>query len=132
MLTGGSKIAQANAYDRSYIWLDTLLQVVAPRSSSDTTGPRFQVRVNASFWFGLSSILTLGPVYQYVTRLPPSDHQRCDKAKTLVFDRLDRTKAALTLGRRVHPPTADQMLGFVAQYEKGRKPVRDAFKCRNF
>jgi len=132
MLTGGSKIAQANAYDRSYIWLDTLLQVVAPRSPADTTGPRFQVRVNGSFWFGLSSILTLGPVYQYVTKLPASDRQRCDKAKTLVFDRLDRTKAALTLGRRIHPPTADQMLGFVAQYEKGRKPVRDAFKCRNF
>jgi len=90
------------------------------------------VRVNASFWWGLSSILTLGPVYQYVTKLPASDRQRCDKAKTLVFDRLDRTKAALTLGRRIHPPTADQMLGFVAQYEKGRKPVRDAFKCRNF
>jgi len=131
MLTGGSKIAQAAAYDRSYIWLDTLLQVVAPRSSSDTTGPRFQVRVNSSFWFGLSSILTLGPTYQAMTKLPASDRQRCDKAKA-VFDRLDRTKAALTLGRRVHPPTADQMLGFVAQYEKARAQVKAAFKCRNF
>jgi tetratricopeptide (TPR) repeat protein len=131
MLTGGSKIAQANAYDRSYIWLDTLLQVVAPRSSSDTTGPRFQVRVNASFWWGLSSILTLGPVYQAMTQLKASDRLRCDKAKA-VFDRLDRTKAALTLGRRVHPPTADQMLGFVAQYDKARAQVRAAFKCRNF
>ena len=131
MLTGGSKIAQAAAYDRSYLWLDTLLQVVAPRSPSDTTGPRFQVRVNASFWFGLSSILTLGPTYQAMTKLPASDRQRCDKAKA-VFDRLDRTKAALTLGRRVHPPTADQMLGFVAQYEKARAQVKAAFKCRNF
>ena len=131
MLTGGSKIAQAAAYDRAYIWLDTLLQVVAPRSAVDTAGPRFQVRINASFWFGLSSILTLGPSYQVVTKLPASDRQRCDKAKA-VFDRLDRTKAALTLGRRVHPPTADQMLGFVAQYEKGRAPVRQAFKCKNF
>jgi tetratricopeptide (TPR) repeat protein len=131
MLTGGSKIAQAAAYDRSYIWLDTLLQAVAPRTPTDTTGPRFQVRVNASFWFGLSSILTLGPTYQAMTKLPASDRQRCDKAKA-VFGRLDRTKAALTLGRRVHPPTADQMLGFVAQYEKARAQVIAAFKCRNF
>ena len=131
MLTGGSKIAQANAYNGSYIWLDTLLQVVAPRSSSDTTGPRFQLRVNASFWWGLSSILTLGPTYQAITTLKPSDRQRCDKAKA-VFDRLDRTRAALTLGRRVHPPTVAQMLGFVDQYDKARAQVKAAFKCRNF
>ena len=131
MLTGGSKIAQAAAYDKSYIWLDTLLQVVAPRSPADTVGPRFQVRINASFWFGLSSVLTLSKPYQVMTQLKASDPQRCDKAKA-IFDRLDRTRAALTLGRRVHPPTADQMLGFVAQYEKARAQVKAAFKCRNF
>jgi len=131
MLTGGSKIAQAAAYDKAYIWLDTLLQVVAPRSPADTVGPRFQVRVNSSFWFGLSSVLTLGKPYKEMTELKPSDRNRCDKAKA-IFDRLDRTRAALTLGRRVHPPTADQMLGFVAQYEKARAQVRQAFKCRNF
>jgi hypothetical protein len=131
MLTGGSKIAQAAAYDKAYIWLDTLLQVVAPRSPADTVGPRFQVRINASFWFGLSSVLTLSKPYQAVTVLKPSDPLRCEKAKA-IFDRLDRTRAALTLGRRVHPPTADQMLGFVAQYEKARESVRRAFKCRNF
>ena len=131
MLTGGSKVAQAAAYDRAYVWLDTLLQVVAPRSPTDTVGPRFQVRVNASFWFGLSSVLTLSKPYQVMTQLKPSDPLRCEKAKA-IFDRLDRTRAALTLGRRVHPPTADQMLGFVAQYEKARPQVRAAFKCRNF
>jgi len=131
MLTGGSKIAQAAAYDKSYIWLDTLLQVVAPRSPTDTVGPRFQVRVNSSFWFGLSSVLTLSKPYQVMTQLKGSDPLRCEKAKA-IFDRLDRTRAALTLGRRVHPPTADQMLGFVAQYEKARAQVKAAFKCRNF
>jgi tetratricopeptide (TPR) repeat protein len=131
MLTGGSKIAQAAAYDKAYIWLDTLLQVVAPKSATDTVGPRFQVRLNASFWFGLSSVLTLNKPYQAMTQLKPSDKQRCDKAKA-IFDRLDRTRAALTLGRRVHPPTADQMLGFVAQYEKAKPQVIQAFKCRNF
>jgi tetratricopeptide (TPR) repeat protein len=131
MLTGGSKIAQAAAYDRAYIWLDTLLQVVAPKSAADTVGPRFQVRINASFWFGLSSVLTLSKPYQVMTQLKGSDPLRCEKAKA-IFDRLDRTRAALTIGRRVHPPTADQMLGFVAQYEKARPQVRQAFKCRNF
>ncbi len=131
MLTGGSKIAQAAAYDKAYIWLDTLLQVVAPKSATDTVGPRFQVRINASFWYGLSSVLTLNKPYQAMTQLKPSDKQRCDKAKA-IFDRLERTKAALLLGRRVHPPTADQMLGFVAQYEKAKDQVRQAFKCRNF
>ena len=131
MLTGGSKIAQAAAYDHAYIWLDTLLQAVAPKSASDTVGPRFQVRINASFWYGLSSVLTLNKPYQAMTQLKANDRQRCDKAKA-IFDRLERTKTALLLGRRVHPPTADQMLGFVAQYEKGKDQVRQAFKCRNF
>jgi hypothetical protein len=47
-----------------------------------------------------------------------------------VFDRLTRTKTALTLGRRVHPPTADQMLGFVRQYEQAKPQVQKAFKCK--
>jgi len=131
MLTGGSKIAQAAAYDKAYIWLDTLLQVVAPKSSADTVGPRYQVRINSSFWFGLSSVLTIGKPYQVMANLKPKDRDRCDRAKA-IFDRLDRTKAALLLGRRVHPPTADQMLGFVAQYEKARQPIREGWKCRGF
>jgi len=131
MLTGGSKLAQAAAYDQAYVWLDTLLQVVAPKSASDTLGPRFQVRVNGSFWYGLSSVLTLNKPYQEVSKLKPQDRDRCERAKAL-YDRIMRTKAGLTLGRRVHPPTADQMLGFVAQYEKAIPQVRRAFKCTNF
>jgi tetratricopeptide (TPR) repeat protein len=127
MLTGGSKLAQAGAYDRAYVWLDSLLQVVAPKSSSDTVGPRFQVRVNASFWYGLSSVLTLNKEYQEMTKAKGPN--RCDQARA-VFDRLTRTKTALTLGRRVHPPTADQMLGFVRQYEQAKPQVQKAFKCK--
>jgi tetratricopeptide (TPR) repeat protein len=127
MLTGGSKLAQAGAYDRAYVWLDTLLQVVAPKSSADTVGPRFQVRLNASFWYGLSSVLTLNREYQEMTKA--KGPTRCDQARS-VFDRLTRTKAALTLGRRVHPPTADQMLGFVRQYEAAKPQVQKAFKCK--
>ena len=126
MLTGGSKLAQANAYDAAYVWLDTLLHVVAPRSPADTTGPRFQVRLNASFWYGLSSILTLGKSYEAMTKLKGA--ARCPGARE-VFDRLTRTRQALTLGRRVHPPTADQMLGFVGRYEQAKPQVQRSFKC---
>jgi len=127
MLTGGSKIAQAQAYPGAYPWLDTLLQVVAPRNPADTVGPKQQVRVNASFWFGLSSVLTLNGPYQEMANEKKKPLQ-CPKARA-VFDRVARTKGALQLGRRVHPPTADQMLGFVAQYEKSKQSVQRAFKC---
>jgi len=127
MLTGGSKLAQAGAYDAAYPWLDTLLQVVAPRNPADTLGPKHQVRLNGSFWYGLSSVLTLNPMYQDMAK-EKDKRQQCVKARA-VFDRVGRTKAALQLGRRVHPPTADQMLGFVAQYEKSKQSVQRAFKC---
>lgn len=131
MLTGGSKLAQAAAYDHAYIWLDTLLQVVAPKSASDTLGPRFQVRLNGSFWYGLASVLTFGKPYGEIAKLTPKDRDRCDRARALK-ERLSRTKASLQLGRRVHPPTADQMLGFVSQYEKALPQMGRAFKCPNF
>ena len=129
MLTGGSKLAQAQAYDAGYVWLDTLLQVVAPKSAADTTGPRFQVRLNGSFWFGLSSILTFGKEYGRVAKLTPKDRPpRCQQYRELQ-DRLQRTRTAMTLGTRVHPPTAQQMLGFIAQYEKALPQMGKAFKC---
>ncbi|MFN2570892.1 MAG: hypothetical protein ABR537_04660 [Gemmatimonadales bacterium] len=128
MLTGGSKLAQAGAYDAAYVWLDTLLQVVAPKNAADTLGPKQQVRVNASFWYGLSSVLTLAKPYKEMTEVKGSNAVKCGAARG-VFDRLTRTKAALQLGRRVHPPTADQMLGFVAQYERAKPQVQRAWKC---
>ncbi|HET8712235.1 MAG TPA: hypothetical protein VFM23_00970 [Gemmatimonadales bacterium] len=129
MLTGGSKLAQAQAYDAAYVWLDTLLQVVAPKNAADTTGPRFQVRLNGSFWYGLSSTLTFGKEYGRVAKLKASDRPpRCQQYRELVA-RLDRTKTAMTLGMRVHPPTAQQMLGFIGQYEKALPQMGRAFKC---
>jgi tetratricopeptide (TPR) repeat protein len=129
MLTAGSKIAQAAAYDRAYVWLDSLLTIVGPtpRTPADTLGPKHQIRINTSFWYGLSSVLTLNGPYQQMTKAKGAN--KCAEAHD-VFDRLARTKAALLLGRRVHPPTADQMLGFVAQYEKAKPSVQAAFKCK--
>ncbi|HET9387539.1 MAG TPA: hypothetical protein VFO67_20555 [Gemmatimonadales bacterium] len=128
-LTGGSKLAQAQAYDAAYVWLDTLLQVVAPKNAADSAGPRFQVRLNGSFWFGLSSTLTFGKEYGRVAKLTPKDRPpRCQEYRALQ-DRLQRTKVAMTLGMRVHPPTAQQMLGFIGQYEKALPQMGKAFKC---
>ena len=127
MLTGGSKLAQAGAYGAAYPWLDSLLTLIAPRNPGDSLGPKQQVRINASFWYGLSSVLTLNGPYQEMTKAKGAS--RCPQAHA-VFDRLTRTKSALLLGRRVHPPTADQMLGFVAQYERAKPSVQNAFKCK--
>ena len=129
MLTAGSKVAQAGAYPAAYQWTDSLLQIIGyqPRTATDTLGPKHQVRINASFWYGLSSVLTLNGPYQTMTKAKGA--ARCADAHD-VFDRLTRTKSALQLGRRVHPPTADQMLGFVAQYEKAKPQVQAAFKCK--
>jgi len=132
LLTGGSKLAQAQAYDHAYVWLDTLVRIVAPKAPSDTLGPRYQVRLNASFWYGLSSTLTFGKEYGRIAKLKPGDRPpRCEEARDLK-DRLVRTKAVMTLGRRVHPPTADQMLGFIQQYERALPQLGKAFKCKNF
>jgi tetratricopeptide (TPR) repeat protein len=129
MLTAGSKVAQAAAYPAAYQWLDSLLSIIGytPRTAADTIGPKHQVRINASFWYGLSSILTLQPSYKAMSEA--KGNARCPMARA-VFDRLSRTKDALQLGRRVHPPTVDQMLGFVAQYEKAKSNVQGAFKCK--
>jgi len=129
MLTAGSKLAQAGAYPAAYNWLDSLLTIIGPtpRTPADTLGPKHQVRINASFWYGLSSVLTLNGPYQTMTKAKGAE--RCVDARA-VFDRLARTKTALLVGRRVHPPTADQMLGFVAQYEKAKPNVQAAFKCK--
>jgi len=127
MLTGGSKLAQAGANDRAYAWLDTVLTIVAPKTPADTLGPRQQIRISASFWWGISSVLTLNVPYQEMTKAKGA--ARCVQARAF-FDRLARTKSTLLLGRRVSPPFADQMLGYVAQYEKTKPSVQAAFKCK--
>ena len=129
MLTAGSKLAQAGAYPAAYNWLDSLLTVIGPtpRTSADTLGPKHQIRINASFWYGISSVLTLNGPYQDMTKAKGA--ARCPLARA-VFDRLTRTKSALLLGRRISPPFGDQMLGYVAQYEKAKPSVQGAFKCK--
>src|SRR2546425_4525207 len=129
MLTAGSKLGQAAAFPAVYSWTDSLLTIIGftPRNAADTLGPKHQIRTNASFWYGVSSVLTLNGPYQEMTKAKGA--ARCPLAHA-VFDRLTRTKAALLLGRRVSPPFADQMLGYVVQYERAKPSVQAAFKCK--
>jgi len=126
MLTAGSKLAQAGAYDRAYPWLDQLLQVVASRTPADTVGPRQQIRLQASFWYGVSSVASLSGPYSAMIK-----SKSCTEAKA-INDRLARTKEALVFGARVHPPTANQMLQNVAKFEAVMPQVKKQFKCKNF
>ncbi len=122
MLTGGSKLAQAGAYASAYPWLDQTLTMVA----ADTDGPRGQIRVNASFWFGLSSFTTLAGAWT-----PMAASKSCTQAKAF-NDRLVRTREALMYGARVHPPTVTNLLQGLGRYEEQMPRVKQAFKCTNF
>jgi len=126
LLTGGSKLAQAGAYDRAYEWLDQSLQLVAPRAPADTTGPRQQVRVQASFWFGIASVASLAGPYSAMVK-----SKRCAEAKA-INDRIARTKDALLLGARVQASFANTMLQQLGKFEVVMPQVKKSFKCSNF
>ncbi len=126
MLTAGSKLAQAGAYDRAYPWLDQLLQLVAPRTPADTVGPRQQIRLQASFWYGVSSVASLSAPWTAMTKT-----KSCSDAKA-ISDRLARTKDALLFGASVHRPTVNTMLQNVSKFEAVMPQVKKQFKCKNF
>ena len=126
LLGAGSKIAQAGAYDRAYPWLDQLLQVVAPRTPADTVGPRQQIRVQASFWYGVSSVASLAGPYSAMVK-----SKNCDEAKAIA-DRIARTKDALIAGARVSPAFVNTMLTNVGKFEAVMPQVKKQFKCKNF
>jgi len=126
MLGAGSKIAQAGAYDRAYPWLDQLLQAVAPRTPADTVGPRQQIRVQASFWFGVSSVASLAGPYSAMVK-----SKNCEEAKA-IYDRIERSKDALIAGARVAPAFVNTMLANVGKFEAVMPQVKKQFKCKNF
>ncbi len=126
LLTGGSKIAQAQAYDRARPWLEQTLQLMAPRTPADTVGPRQQIRVQASFWYGVSLFQMLPPAYQAMVK-----SKSCNDAKD-VHERIARTKDALLTGARVSPSFVNTLLTNLAKFEEQMPKVRQAFKCKNF
>ena len=126
MLTAGQKISQAQAYDRAFPWLDQLLTLDASANAADTLGPRQQIRVPASFWFGLASIQTLGGPFQKMIH-----DKSCSQAKP-INEQLVKTRGALLLGRRVSPQLVDQLLTGLGKYEAVMPQVKKAYKCTNF
>jgi len=125
-LSGGSKLAQAGAYDAAYVWLDQLLTQIPPRSPADTVGPRHAIRRQASFWFGLSSALSLGGPYGIMVK-----NKSCDDAKS-INDRIQRSIQAMDLGGSIAPSVGIQMRSILSQYANQMPKVKQAFKCRNF
>jgi tetratricopeptide (TPR) repeat protein len=127
LLNGGSKLAQqAQAYDRALPWLEQALELVAPRTAADTLGPRQQIRVQASFWYGVSSVASLAAPYAAMVK-----SKDCREAKA-INDRIARTRAALELGARVSPAFVNTMLQNVAKFEAVMPQVKKQFKCNNF
>jgi tetratricopeptide (TPR) repeat protein len=126
LLSAGSKLAQAGAYSRAVPWLEQLLTVVAPRTPADTVGPRQQIRVAASFWYGVSSV---GPLFAQYSVMVKS--KNCSEAKA-VNEWIGRAKDALILGTRIHPPTANAMLQNLARLEAIMPQVKKQFKCKSF
>jgi tetratricopeptide (TPR) repeat protein len=126
ILTAGSKLAQAAAYERAYPWLEQLLALVPQRSPADTIGPRHQIRMNASFWYTVASTITLRTVLQEVI-----DKKSCALAAQ-VAERMRKTRETAQVGRRVHEPTMRQMLGILDRYETPMRQVKQAYKCTNF
>ncbi len=122
-LSGGSKLAQAGAYDDAYVWLDQLLNEMGPAGGS---GPKEQIRTQASFWFGLSSAITLQGPYKHML-----DAKSCEEAKT-INERINRGIAAIDFGGRVAPNVAVQMRGIYGQYAANMPKVKQFLKCKNF
>lgn len=126
LLNAGSKLAQAGAYSRAVPWLEQLLTVVAQRTPADTVGPRQQIRVAGSFWYGVSSV---GPLFAQYSVMVKS--KNCGEAKA-VNEWIGRAKDALVLGTRIHPPTANAMLQNLSKLEAIMPQVKKQFKCKNF
>lgn len=85
---------------------------------------RNQLTTQAKFFLGLA----------YFFPLPDFDAQlRAKKSCPMVAEEeatIAKAKDALTAGASVSPPTANQLLGYIAQFEKLVPQYRQAFKCK--
>jgi len=124
--SGGEKLVRAGVPDRAVPWLDRSITLTAPRTPGDTIGVRQAIRVNSSFWYGLAQMSGLPAGYQAMTKA-----KSCAQAKSF-NDQLGRTRASLTRGRSVHPPTVDNALKTLAKFEAIMPQVKKQFTCSNF
>lgn len=121
--SGGTKLAKAGAYDQAYEWLDQLLTELARDSSGYQLSVKQQIRVQASFWFGVADALTLqGPYRQMV------QSKNCITME-LVKRRIQRGLDALEIGASVAPAVASQIRNILLQYSSNIPKVSPAFAC---
>lgn len=121
-LAGGSKLAQAGAYDEAYEWLDQLMIALARDSSDAMSAQEHQIRVQASFWFALADAVTLAKPYKEMIE------SRSCIPKNLVRDRIRRGLEALDVGDSV-APTASQIRGILLKYLSNIDRVTQVFHC---
>ena len=127
MLQAASGIARsAQLWDRAYPWSVELLALIPQAGPADTLGAKQQIRIQGNFWYGVSSVLSLGGPYKDMT-----EHKSCSEAKE-INERIGKTRDALFLGGKVSPTFAQQMLGILDKYAKAMPQVKAAFKCTNF
>ena len=126
MRAGGEKLVRAGAFAPASRWLERTMQLVARASPADTVGVRQVIRVNASFWFGLAAIQGLPAEYQAMTK-----SKSCAQGKAF-NERLAGVRAALLLGRSIHPATVDNTLLNLAKFETVMPQVKKQFGCTSF
>ncbi len=122
-LTAVSKLGQAGASDRVRPWVEQLTADVAPRSPTDTVGPRMAIRVQASVYY-------LGPALQRLV----TDYRVMAPTKSCprwrdVYDELVRLKGAMLLARRVSAGYVGQLQPTVTQIDQAMGQVKKQFKC---
>src|SRR5207244_4390551 len=86
--------------------------LLVAKTPADTVGPRQQIRIQASFWYGLASLQTLAGPYSAMTK-----SKSCEQAKA-INERIKRTKEAMDLGARVSPPFVAQLQAGLAKYQE--------------
>ena len=121
--SGGTKLAKAGAYDQAYEWLDQLMIELARESSTYLISQTQQIRVQASFWFGVADAVTLQVPYRQMV-----ESKSCI-IKDLVKRRIQRGLDALEVGASVAPAVASQMRNILLQYSSNMPKVSPTFAC---
>ena len=127
LLTGGSKLAQAAAYDPAYIWLDEALRTVAAAlHGGHHRSPPAGARAGELLVWHRVGGLAPGALQARWSR------PRAVPMRKTINERLVRTREALVLGGRVSPSFANTMLSNLAKFEAVMPQVKKQFKCSNF
>jgi len=124
MLTAGSKLAQAGAYDRAYPWLDQLLQLVATRTPATPSGRASRSGCRRASGTGFVGRVAVGPYSAMVKSKNCTERRR----STIVScDGKRRWSSAPGCIRHGEPDAAERR-----EFEAVMPQVKKQFKCKNF